>query len=140
MKLRQTTLTESFFRHGARVQTADRRQQSRWRRQMRVNGLNASDPPPQNVTLSVESATEIAFILQKYSDHVLHKKYVVEIITPLGEGRRKRKRSRFWTLTPAFIDRFLNGYEVTNFMQTGSDYEETESFIEAATGPITLNI
>ena len=92
--------------------------------------------------------THSAFIPRKYADHVLHKKYiyVVEIITPLGEGRRKRQEEEESILDShacvhrPLLSRLRSGRRQPHSHIGTSDYEATESFIDAATGPITLNI
>ena len=112
---------------------------------MAQQGLTANGPLPSSATFMVDSAEEIGFIFERMYATQLGKKYLVELTTPIGNGRRAQNVTRYWTLTPAFIERFVNGYEEeeseeSGYSHTNSDYEAAESLVQTASGPMTLSI
>eukprot|EP00967_Tisochrysis_lutea_P113946 scaffold181240_cov39-Tisochrysis_lutea.AAC.1 len=135
MALRQTTLTE--YRYGAADMSVSRREERRWRRDI----SRRPSKPSASEQYIVDSAAEIAFVLKnRYSEQIVQNKYIVEMQIPTGRGNNMEIMKKYWTLTPAFLDRLENGYEAEDGEQCESDYEEVEVMMKTATGPVRMTI
>ena len=119
-----------------------RREERRWRRDL----SSRSSKPSANERYIVDSAAQIAYayvLKNRYAEQVIQNKYIVEMKIPTGKGKKKSITTKYWTLTPDFLDRLQNGYEMQrrgSNTRYESDYEEVEVMMKMASVPVSLSI